>query len=135
MCDVRGTAGLQRAFVLSADHSKYQLCLEEGKTIGTHIGKAWMAPQWAPGEFVPDQDDPFREERGNGCLKLGLYGIHMDSQLESLRKIKEAKEFAKAVKADNPAVPTQLWDDRIKSEGVSQGAHDKTFATFRRSGH
>ncbi len=47
-----------------------------------------------------------REERGNGRLKLGLYGIHMDSQLESLRKIKEAKEFAKAVKADNVAVPT-----------------------------
>jgi hypothetical protein len=59
----------------------------------------------------------------------------MDSQLESLRKIKEAKEFAKAMKADNAAVPTQLWDDRIKSEGVSQGARDKTFVTFRRLGH
>jgi hypothetical protein len=106
MCDVRGTAGLQRAFVLSADHPKYRLCLEEGKTVGTHIGKAWMAPRWAPGEFAPDQDDPFREERGNGRLKLGSYGTHMDSQLELLRKIKEAKEFAKAGKADDAAVPT-----------------------------
>jgi hypothetical protein len=44
MCEVRGTAGLQRAFVLCADHPKYRLCLEEGKTIGTHIGKAWMVP-------------------------------------------------------------------------------------------
>jgi hypothetical protein len=29
----------------------------------------------------------------------------MDSQIKSLRKIKEAKEFAKAVKADDAEVP------------------------------
>ncbi len=59
----------------------------------------------------------------------------MDSQIELLRKIKKAKEFAKAVKADNAEVPVRLWNDRIKSEGVSQGTHDKRFTTFRISGH
>jgi hypothetical protein len=40
VCGTRGTSGLQRAFVLLADHPKYWLCLEEGKTIGTHVGEA-----------------------------------------------------------------------------------------------
>ncbi len=91
--------------MLLADHPKYRLCLEEGKPVGTHIGEAWLSPRWASGEFAEDQDDPFKEEHSDKCLKLGSYGIHVDSQIKSLRKIKEAKEFAKAKKADNAEVP------------------------------
>ena len=54
---------------------------------------------------------------------MGSYGILVDSQIKSLRKIKEAKEFAKAVKANDAEVPTQLWNDRIKTKrGVSRDA-------------
>ena len=42
ICNVQGTLGLQRLFVLSADHPKYRFCLEEGKTVGTHVGEAWL---------------------------------------------------------------------------------------------
>ncbi len=51
-----------------------------------------------PGEFAPEQDDLFLKKKANKKLKMGSYGIHVDSQLEALRKVKEAKEFAKAVK-------------------------------------
>ncbi len=82
MCDVRGTAGLQQAFVLSADHPKYPLHLEEGWTVRTHVGEAWMSPRWAPGEFAEDQDDPFARVWTNCKLKMGSYGIQVDLQLE-----------------------------------------------------
>ena len=42
ICNVRGTLGLQRLFVLLADHPKYRFCLEEGKTVGTYVGEAWL---------------------------------------------------------------------------------------------
>ncbi len=66
---------------------------------------------------------------------MGSYGIHIDAQLDSLRKIREAKEFAKAVKADNAAVPTRLWDNRIRSGGSDQDTRDRIFSLLRRSMH
>ena len=138
MCNSRNplsTQGLQRAYVLSADHPNYRLQLEEGVTIDTHTGETWMTPRYAPGAFAPDQDDPFKETREKGGVKVGSYGIHVDAQLDSLRKIREAKEFAKAVKADNAAVPTRLWDDRIRSGGSDQDTQDRIFGLLRRAMH
>ncbi len=40
------TQGLQRAYVLSADHPNYRLQLEEGVTIDTHTGETWMTPRY-----------------------------------------------------------------------------------------
>jgi hypothetical protein len=40
--------------------------------------------------------------------------------LESLQRIKEAKEFAKAVKADDAEIPVHLWNDRVKAPGTSK---------------
>jgi hypothetical protein len=68
-------------------------------------GESWLNPCWVLGEFTPDWDDPFVKEKANKKLKMGSYGIHVDSQLEALRKVKEAKEFAKAVKADDAKIP------------------------------
>ncbi len=135
MCNICGTAGLQQAFVLSADHPKYHLCLEEGRTVGTHVGEAWMSPRWVPGEFVEDQDDPFARVWTNYKLKMGSYGIQVDLQLESLQKIKEAKEFAKAVKADNAEIPVYLWNDRIRSPGIIREERDAALTRFRKLGH
>ncbi len=93
MCNIWGTAGLQRAFVLLADQPKYWLCLEEGKTIGTHIGEAWLSSRWALGKFAEDQDNPFKEERSDKRLKLGSYGILVDSQIKLLRKTRKARNL------------------------------------------
>ena len=56
---------------------------------------------------MPDQDDPFVEirqtivaSRSRGG-KIGSYGILGGAQLESLRRIEEAKDYVKAVKADD----------------------------------
>jgi hypothetical protein len=84
------------------------------------MGESWLKPRWAPGEFAEDQDDPFKGKRINQNLKTGSYGIHIDAQLESLQKIKEAKEFAKAVKSDNAEIPVYLWNNRIRLPGMSQ---------------
>jgi hypothetical protein len=52
--------------------------------------------------------------------KIGSYGILGDAQLESLRRIKDAKDFAKAVKADDAKIPVHLWNDRVKAPGISK---------------
>jgi hypothetical protein len=118
-----------------ADHPKYCIRLEEGKTVGTSIGESWLNPHWAPGEFAPDQDDPFAKEKTSKKLKMGLYGIHVDSQIESLRKIKEAKEFAKAVKADDAEIPLYLWNDRIRVQGITNETRDAMLTGLRKVGH
>ena len=130
-----GKHGLQRAFVLRADHPRYQLRLEDGTTIGTSTHEAWLQPGYATGRgnpngFAPDQDDPFFEirqtivaSRSRGG-KIGSYGVLGDAQLESLRRIEEAKEYAKAVKADDADIPVHLWNDRVKAPGTSKENRD-----------
>ncbi len=135
MCDIRGMAGLQRAFVLSVDHPKYRLRLEEGRIVGTHIGEAWMSPRWVPGEFVKDQDDPFARVQTDCKLKMGSYGIQVDSQLESLKNIMEAKEFVKAVKVFDAEILVDMWNDRIRSPGIIREEKDAALTRFRKLGH
>ena len=118
-----------------ADHPRYRLRLENGAMIWTHTEESWLTTRWAPGEFTKDQDDPFKDEKLNQNLKTGSYGIRIDAQLESLRKIKEAKEFAKAVKSDDTEIPVYLWNDRIRSPGMSKETRDAALAAFRKLGH
>jgi hypothetical protein len=94
-----------------------------------------LSPCWAPGEFAPEQDDLFLKEKANKKLKMGSYGIHIDSQLEALRKVKEAKEFAKAVKADDAEIPFHLWNDRIRLEGIPKKRWDAALNGLRKMGH
>jgi hypothetical protein len=63
-------------------------------------------------------------------LQMGSFDIHMDSQLETLRKVQEAKEFAKAMKADDTDIPIQLWNDRVMSDGIPQGSRDIALHRF-----
>ncbi len=135
MCDVPGASrGLQRAFVLWADHPNYRLRLEEGWTVTTHIGESWLWPGLAPGRSAKGHDDPFANVRDDVNLKMGSYGMQVDSQLISPRKIKEAKEFAKAVKADNANIPVYLWNDRITSPGIMKDKRDAALVGFRKLG-
>jgi hypothetical protein len=84
-----GKHGLQRAFVLRADHPRYQLRFEDRSTIGTSMHEFWLWLRYAtwrgnPNGFTPDQEDPFVEirqtisatrSRGN----KGSYGILGDT--------------------------------------------------------
>ncbi len=60
--------------------------------------------------------------------------MQVDSQLISLRKINEAKEFAKAVKADDANIPVYLWNDRIRSPGITKDKCDAALVGFRKLG-
>jgi len=53
-----GKHGLQRAFVLRADHPRYKLRLVVRTTVGTSTHESWLRPGYATG-LAPDQDDPF----------------------------------------------------------------------------
>ena len=66
-------------------------------------------------------------------MRKGSFGLHIDTQLESLNRIKEAKEFAKAVKADDAEVPVYLWNERIKSS-ANEEDRDRALAGFRKFG-
>ena len=41
----------------------------------------------------------------------------VDAQLESLRRIRDAKESAKSVKTDDAEVPVYMWNKQVR-EGV-----------------
>ncbi len=148
-----GKHGLQRAFVLRADHPRYKLRLVDGTTVGTSTHESWLRTRYATGRgnpngFAPDQDDPFVDirqtivaSRGRGGKivrnrggKIGSYGVLGDAQLESLRRIKEAKEYAKAVKADDADLPVHLWNERVKAPGMSREKQDVALIGFRKLG-
>ena len=53
------------------------------------------------------------EEEG----RLGSFWIHVDTQLKSLSRIAEEKQYARVVKSDDAAVPEHLWEDHLL-EGI-----------------
>jgi hypothetical protein len=83
-----------KAFVLRADHPRYQWRLADGTTVGTSTHESWLWPRYATGRgnpngFVPGQDNLFagvlqniNASRSRG--KIGSYGILGGAQLESL---------------------------------------------------
>ena len=54
------------------------------------------------------------------------------AELDSLRRIREAKESAKAVKANNAEVPVYMWNKRVRGCSVEQ--RDKVLISFRKFG-
>ena len=56
----------------------------------------------------------------------------LDAQRDSLQRVKEEKDFAKAVKSDEAEVPVYLWNRRI--HGVSKEERDKALTGFRKIG-
>ena len=90
---------------------------------------SWLRPCYATGQGNPNgfapEDNPFADIRrtinaSRSRGKIGSYGVLGDAQLESLQRIEEAKEFAKAVKADDTGIPVHLWNDRVKAPGISK---------------
>ena len=125
---------LQRGFIMEAEDPCYKIWLENRATCWTDSQESWLHARWAQGpgtQFAKDQDDPFADLRGDTSLRLGSYGIHIDSQCDSLEKVDEAKASAKAVKADDAGVPVHLWNDRIRTPlGVTQEQRDQALEGF-----
>ena len=113
--------------------------LENGARCWTDLQESWLHTRWAQGpstQFTKDQDNPFVNRQGNTSLCLGSYGIHINSQHDSLEKVGEAKAFAKAVMADDAGVPVLLWNDRIRTPlGITQEQRDQALEGFRKLGH
>ena len=130
---------LQRCFILQANHPNYKIRMEKGATLWTNTTESYLIARWAMGEgtqFAEDADDPFADLRADPSLHYGSYGVHVDSQMDSLKKIAEAKEFAKAVKADDAEVPKYLWNDRVRCPpGVTKAQRDIALEAFRKLGH
>ena len=81
--------------MLEVNHPWYCLCLHNGQDIDTGVMPAGLFPRYA-GHFAPVVDNPFKDLRSEGSVKIRLYGIHIDAQLDSLQRVWQAKEFAKA---------------------------------------
>ena len=64
----------------------------------------------------------------------GSYGVHIDAQHTSLIMIDEAKAYSKAVKADDAAVPVQLWNDRITRGDVNPMSMGIALTALRKLG-
>jgi hypothetical protein len=129
----------QRGFIMEADHPNYKIRLEKGATVWTNMFESSLTARCAQGEgteFPEDADDPFSDLRSDPTLRFGSYGLHVDAQNKALKKVAEAKEFAKAVKADDAAVPKYLWNDRIRCPaGVTTAQRDVALEGFRKLGH
>ena len=129
LCDVPGhlsgldptVSVLQQGFIMEAEDPRYKIRLENGAT-------------WAQGpgtQFAEDQEDPFADLQGDTSLRLGPYGIHINSQRNSLEKVGKAKAFAKAVKADDAGVQVHLWNDQIRTPlGITQEQQDQALEGF-----
>jgi hypothetical protein len=87
--------GLQQGFVLEADHPIYQIRLKIGATVHTNAGESWLQPRYAPGQFAADQDNPFADLQDDPKLKVGSYGLYVDSQHEPLEKAVKARRLPK----------------------------------------
>ena len=72
-----------------------------------------LIPAYPPGKFAPDSDNLFKELCLEHLVSSRSFGLVIDAQRGSLRRIKEAKEFSKVVKYDGAHIPVYLWNRRI----------------------
>jgi hypothetical protein len=147
LCDIPGKLWgmdpkvnwLQQGFVMEANHLRYMIRLEKGATVWTNTWESWLQPRWVTGpviQFAEDQDNPFADVRADPTLRMGSYGIHINAQQDLLEQIVKAKTYAKAVKAEDTAVPVHLWNDWIRMPaGTKEETRDAALDGFRALGH
>ena len=96
---------------MDAAHPCYKIHLENGDNFWMNTRESRLWPRWAQGpgtDFAEDKDDPFADLRDDPSHRIGSYGLHINLQREALARIVQAKEYAKAVKADDADVPIFL---------------------------
>ena len=140
------------ACVVEADHPRYVLQDAVGEVIDTSTLTVTLIPFARHTTAVPEFD-----VLKQTLLNKGSFGVQIDAQhetmrriseekqhriaqSESFRKIKEAKQYTKAVKADDAEVPEHLWNWRIdqgfgfKAGTNQEGLRDQTYSAFRKFG-
>ena len=111
----------QRGFVIEADHPRYHIQLENGSIIDQIMGSRTTGNEFCLFSHFkeeynsPSSPDPFAKIRIDTLVNKGSFGLIRDSLLDSLRRVREEKETAKAVKADDARVPVEYWNDAIKT--------------------
>ena len=136
LCDV-GNSGLRKAFIRESSHPSYRVRLDDGEDIYVSIGvngNATFIPRLEDPKLAPDLDSPFVDLWTDPALKRGSYGMKAEAQRESLERVREEKEYAKAVKADDATVPVLLWNRRVEKKGVTAEARDSALNGFRKLG-
>ena len=124
----------QRGFVMESDHPRYKIRFEDGSTVNQIMGSRSQNQEYSlfPRYNVPDQDDPFVEVRAQTLVNNGSFGMVRDSLLDSLRRVREEKEHAKAVKSDDARVPVEYWNDTITI--FSDEERDSQLSRYRARG-
>ena len=95
--------------------------LHNEQEIDTGVTLAGLIPRYTLVCFPPDADDPFKDLQMGRGIKNGLFGIQIDAQLDSLQRVHQVKEFAKATKSSDVDIPVYLWNKMV--EGVDCEAH------------
>jgi hypothetical protein len=130
---------LQRGLVMEANHPSYKFRMEKGAMVWANTRESWLWPRWVTGpgtQFTEDQDNTFADVRANSTLRMGSYGIHVNAQQDLLEQIVKAKTYAKAVKAEDTAVPVHLWNDWIRMPaGTKEETRNAALDAFRALGH
>ena len=123
----------QRGCVMEANHPWYVIHLEGGHLLRLNCHKNALFPGRLDGKEDRGPEELDAVARGlEASGKLGSFGIQIDSQLHSLRRIVEEKRYAKAAKADDAEVPVYLWNQRID---LPPEKKDRILDLFREWGH
>ena len=125
---------LAGAEVTMADHPRYTLEMEDGTPLSTTMDKAHLIPTWRWEEDPRSSTSNRAATELESEVKRGSFGVRICAQVESLRRIREEKEYAKAVKADDAEVPVALWSQRISAPGVDPERKERALGALRRLG-
>ena len=109
---------MTKGFVTGAEHPGYIICLDNGHVVDTSKTPATLIPSYAEWEgntnvFAPYVEPPIFSKLRSEMTQLRLFGTYIDTQRSALWSVVEAKDYAKAVKADNAGIPLHLWNNRM----------------------
>lgn len=135
VCEAGPHKALTRAVITEADHPWYDLHLDGGNrsrvsSQDTFITLNTKAPPDCPDFDSSPEIKAVRqdlEQQG----RIGSYGVHNDAHHLSLHRLREEKDYSKAVKADDAAVPVHLWNDRVTLPGFSSDKRDRVLDKLR----
>ena len=119
--------GGEQGCVVDAHHPWYSLHMRDGRLRRVNANRSVLRPGSLKTEGETQLCSRLEEEG-----RMGSFGIHMDTQLKSLRRIAEEKQYAKVVKADDAAISVHLWDDRVPLPEASKA---KSLQLLRQIGH
>ncbi|MGB1701331.1 MAG: hypothetical protein ACPHRO_15345, partial [Nannocystaceae bacterium] len=108
--------------------------MEDGTPLSTTMDKAHLIPTWRWEEDPRSSTSNRAATELESEVKRGSFGVRICAQVESLRRIREEKEYAKAVKADDAEVPVSLWSQRISAPGVDPERKERALGALRRLG-